>query len=199
MLKESQVRDRLLASARSEFLSCGYQKASLRKISTGAGVSTGSVYFFFGSKEDLFHAVVDEAANLIRTTLTEGAAREYSGTATGEENDRAFIACLHNHPEEAVILLENADDSPMSGFREEMVSLMEKSFLDFFFRAGGSASDAPLIRLLVEQRVQGVLSLVEKRFDYPTTMKYALLIGRYSEAGFQSLLHMYNEMEKDPA
>ena len=54
MREEIHVREQLMIAAKSEFLRCGYQKASLRSIAQAAGVSTGSVYFFFGSKENFF-------------------------------------------------------------------------------------------------------------------------------------------------
>lgn len=199
MREESGVREMLLDAARVEFLRCGYQKASLRIIAQNAGVSTGSVYFFFGSKEELFHAVVDEAAADIRSMLTQGTNQEYIGEATGEENDRAFILCLHRHPEESVILLEKAEGSPLEGFREEMILLLEKGFLMFFERAGGRRIDEPLIRLLVEQRVHMILGLIAQRFDLDTTMRYAVLLGTYSEAGFAGMMQHYHRLQKGSA
>ena len=133
MREDTPVRERLVSAAKKEFMHNGYQKASLRIIAQTAGVSTGSVYFFFGSKEELFHAVVDETAADLRSFLIAGAKGEYDGRGSGEENDRAFIECLHAHPEESVILLEKSVDSPMAGFREEIVTLLEKGFMAFFF------------------------------------------------------------------
>ena len=199
MHEDNVVRARLIGAAKAEFMRCGYSKASLRTIAREAGVSTGSVYFFFGSKEALFHAVVDETAAALWQVLTEGTRTEYSGEATGEENDVAFIRCLHAHPEEAVILLEKAEDSPMAGFREELTSLLEKGFRLFFDRAGGAEEDATLIRLLVEQRVHAILSLIARRLDYQTTLRYAVLIGEYGDAGFAGMMRKYHTMKKGSA
>lgn len=199
MREESYVRAKLIAAAKAEFLRCGYQKASLRTIAQAAGVSTGSVYFFFGSKEELFHAVVDRIADKLRRLMIEGAQGEYDGTVSGEDNDRAFIKCLHAHPEESVILLEKAADSPMEGFRGEIVSLLEQGFLRFFYRAGGTEVDAPLINLLVEQRVHAMLTLIARRYDMDTTMKYAVLIGAYGDAGFSGMMQQYYQMQKGSA
>lgn len=199
MHEEANVRERLIDAAKAEFLRCGYLKASLRVMAREAGVSTGSVYHFFGSKEALFHAVVDSAAEALRRVLTEGTRAEYSGEATGEENDIAFIRCLQKHPEEALILLEKAEDSPIAGFREEMTALLERGFRLFFDRAGGDAADAALIRLLVEQRVHAILSLVALRLDDATTLRYAVLIGEYGERGFQGMMRKYHQMKRGSA
>ena len=199
MREEIHVREQLMIAAKSEFLRCGYQKASLRSIAQAAGVSTGSVYFFFGSKEKLFHAVVDETATLLRSFLIEGAKKEYDGTISGEENDRAFIKCLQTHPEESLILLEKSADSPVAGFREEMVALLEKGFMAFFLRAGGDPADAPLIHLLVDQRVHAILMLISRRYDMETTLNYAVLIGAYGDAGFAGMMQQYHQMKKGSA
>ena len=53
MKDERETKDKLLISAKQEFLEKGYQKASLRNICKNAGVTTGALYFFFQDKEDL--------------------------------------------------------------------------------------------------------------------------------------------------
>lgn len=62
MKEEKETKERLLISAKKEFVEKGYLQASLRNICKNAGVTTGALYFFFQDKEDLFAAVVEEAA-----------------------------------------------------------------------------------------------------------------------------------------
>lgn len=63
MKQDKETKNKLLASAREEFKEKGYLKASLRNICKNTGVTTGALYFFFESKEDLFDAIVGEAFN----------------------------------------------------------------------------------------------------------------------------------------
>ena len=58
--RDRETKARLLESARQEFIEKGYMKASLRNICKNAGVTTGALYFFFDSKEDLFEEIVEE-------------------------------------------------------------------------------------------------------------------------------------------
>ena len=53
------TRDRILTAAYACFLEKGYEQTSVRMILEKAGVTTGSFYHFFPSKEALFEAVVD--------------------------------------------------------------------------------------------------------------------------------------------
>lgn len=56
----SDIRQRILRSARRRFLEQGVDAASLRTIARGARTSIGMVYYYFPSKDDLFLAVVEE-------------------------------------------------------------------------------------------------------------------------------------------
>lgn len=58
--KESGTRELILESAKVEFLKKGFREASLRNIVEHAGVTTGSFYWYFKSKEELFETVVGE-------------------------------------------------------------------------------------------------------------------------------------------
>ena len=60
MKNERETREKLLKSAKEEFMEKGYALASLRNICKNAGVTTGALYFFFKNKEDLFGALVAE-------------------------------------------------------------------------------------------------------------------------------------------
>ncbi len=53
------TRDRIVTAAYACFMEKGYEQASVRMILEKAGVTTGSLYHFFPSKEELFEAVVD--------------------------------------------------------------------------------------------------------------------------------------------
>ena len=55
----SDIRQRILRSARRRFLEQGVDAASLRTIARGARTSIGMVYYYFPSKDDLFLAVVE--------------------------------------------------------------------------------------------------------------------------------------------
>ena len=57
---DRSIDPRILDSARTEFLASGFEKASLKTICEGAGVTTGALYKRYKGKEDLFSAVVEQ-------------------------------------------------------------------------------------------------------------------------------------------
>jgi TetR/AcrR family transcriptional regulator, regulator of autoinduction and epiphytic fitness len=57
---KSKKRAAILDGAIDVFISLGYDLASMDKVAETAGVSKRTVYNHFGSKETLFHAIVDD-------------------------------------------------------------------------------------------------------------------------------------------
>lgn len=67
----SDIRARVLSAARKQFLREGVDGASLRRIAKSARTSIGMVYYYFPSKDDLFHAVVGETYDAILADFAE--------------------------------------------------------------------------------------------------------------------------------
>ncbi|MDD4573418.1 MAG: TetR/AcrR family transcriptional regulator, partial [Sphaerochaeta sp.] len=59
----------ILSTATEEFAQCGYEKANINVIAEKAGVSIGSLYRYFSSKEDLFLKTVHEGTLFLSSTL----------------------------------------------------------------------------------------------------------------------------------
>src|SRR5271156_6213952 len=57
---DSAKRRQIIDGARSVFLQKGFDAASMNDIARGAGVSKGTLYVYFDTKEELFQAIVNE-------------------------------------------------------------------------------------------------------------------------------------------
>jgi len=77
------TRERLLEVALDQFVRHGFHGTSMRQIADAAGVAVGGIYNHFGSKEEVFAAVLD-ANHPYR--LVEAVLREVS-----EDNLEAFV------------------------------------------------------------------------------------------------------------
>lgn len=64
-------RDHIFTIAVSEFALNGYAAASINRIARKAGISIGSLYSYFDSKEQLFLAVVDKGYELLERVFRE--------------------------------------------------------------------------------------------------------------------------------
>ena len=68
---EINSRERLLETATELFAEKGYAGASVREIVEKAGVSKPVLYYYFKSKEGLFYAILDWAADVQQEILNE--------------------------------------------------------------------------------------------------------------------------------
>jgi AcrR family transcriptional regulator len=66
-----RTREAILDAAEALFAQKGYEATSLQEIGDRAGVSRGTPNYFFGSKEQLYHAVLERVLAAERTTVLE--------------------------------------------------------------------------------------------------------------------------------
>ena len=67
----AEKRTRILETAMGEFARCGYENANTNTIAQKAGISIGSLYQYFTSKEDLFLTTVKYCSAALKETLEE--------------------------------------------------------------------------------------------------------------------------------
>jgi len=70
-IPENNSRERLLETATAFFAEKGYAGTSVREIVEKAGVSKPVLYYYFKSKEGLFYAILEWAADVQRSILDE--------------------------------------------------------------------------------------------------------------------------------
>ncbi|HEX9684121.1 MAG TPA: TetR/AcrR family transcriptional regulator [Acidimicrobiales bacterium] len=81
-----ETRERLLHAARECFASYGFQKTTNRDIADAAGITTGAIYHYFDSKQELFKAVTAEVSEVVM--------QEFLGAVQGEERFAPRFAAL---------------------------------------------------------------------------------------------------------
>lgn len=77
-----EKRERILAAMVSEFARNGYRKASLNSIVSQSGISKGSLYQYFSSKEEIFLFVFDQFTTLVKRSIRSGV-ENLGGTGAG--------------------------------------------------------------------------------------------------------------------
>ena len=128
------TRERICGAAEALFMAHGYEATTLRSITAAAGVNLAAVNYHYGSKEELFRAVLTrrlDPMNQRRVDLLDRAEREAGGRAVACE--RILAALL-------VPALELARDRELGG----------KNFLKLLGRA--YADPAPFIRRFLSEQ-----------------------------------------------
>ena len=69
MQKRDQVKQSLINSARRIFVKFGFEKATMNEIAMEARKGKSSLYYYFASKEEVFQAVVEYEAEILKQKL----------------------------------------------------------------------------------------------------------------------------------
>lgn len=94
----TRTRAKLLAAAESVFAQCGYQEASIVRITEAAGVAQGTFYLYFTSKLEIFEELVEDLNRRMRHAMTEGTATATTRLEAERAGFRAFFEFTAAHP-----------------------------------------------------------------------------------------------------
>lgn len=85
---DEEDQEEILREAGEEFADNGYESASLNAIIERAGISKGSLYYYFENKEDLFETVVERAASELMAYVADFSLEEMTEENFWEEFER---------------------------------------------------------------------------------------------------------------
>ncbi|MCR5640710.1 MAG: TetR/AcrR family transcriptional regulator [Lachnospiraceae bacterium] len=171
---------RVLEAARTKFLECGYENASIREIASLAGITSAGLYRHCKDKEDLFAQVVSPAVEAIHDWLKDHIKKSY---AYMEQQD---VEGLNSQNEVDMVR------QVMLPYRKECILLMSKS--------AGTRYEH-FIRDLVceheEKMWEGLQDIAAYGFQVKTIPKEDMhvLITAYVTALFEPLIQDYSDEE----
>lgn len=141
---DHSIDPRILDSARQEFLSLGFEKASLQHICEQAGVTTGALYKRYRGKEDLFCAVAADTISDLKSILEEKSSVDLN-KLTDEALIRAWdmdegymmwwFRYLYDRHDGFVLLLRCAEGTCYSNFQHDWVETMTCATYDYYQEA----------------------------------------------------------------
>ena len=147
MKTDNDTREKLLICAKEEFMEKGFQNASLRKICSKAGVTTGAVYFFFGDKEGVLTGLVDDVYQSVMHTvgnhLSEMSDSGFAahGHEIGDHDDfvEELVHELYQDQDAVVLLMSKATGSKYENIVDDIISLIEARLSDVAGKYADSA------------------------------------------------------------
>jgi AcrR family transcriptional regulator len=146
---ESAKRRQIMAGAQAVFLAHGFDGASMGEIARKAGVSKGTLYVYFDSKEQLFEAIFEEAcmeqAEQVMTLDSHDHDVEAALTRFGSEFVRYLCRPSRLSPLRTIIGI--ADRMPEIGRR--------------FYQFGPARGTAVVKRYLDDQVAAGILQIAD--------------------------------------
>jgi AcrR family transcriptional regulator len=115
---------KLIDAAAGEFGERGYHDAAITGITQRAGVALGTFYTYFGSKEEVFRALVREMSRATRAHVAEAVKDAPDRLAAERLGLEAFIAFVRKHPE-LYRIIEEAQFVAEDAYREHYLTFAD--------------------------------------------------------------------------
>lgn len=204
MKQDKETKNKLLISAREEFIEKGYLKASLRNICKNAGVTTGALYFFFQDKEDLFDAVVGDVVKgiwqLMQSHYTdekdmadEGMLTSFPKEDTKEDFDTAGMVIHHMylHREDVLLLLTKSQGTKYENIADRFIETTEKHFrkmADVMQKAyPDKKMDDRFVHWLAHEQIDAFIYMITHIEDEKEAVEFISQAITYMMAGWYGL------------
>ncbi len=208
MSKEEKSREKILMAARKEFLEKGFSGASLRRISKEAGVTTGSLYWHFKNKEELFEFIVGGHYDHIIKLYEEGVNRVFGMTPeeqklfTGDVGKACMLEMLeymYQYKTEFKILIDGAAGTRYENMIQQLTEAeihATQRFIRHMRKLGfeGRRIRPELEHILVSSMFSGMLELICHDIPFETAGECAIGLHDYHNAGW---MHLLNIPDKD--
>lgn len=202
MKTDRETRELLLESGKSEFLEKGYTKASLRKICSDAGVTTGALYFFFKDKEDLFGAIAEPPLKTLVEVLNSHFAVDVAaisqphalagGNAHELVDHDEFVSRLVHHIygnyDAFILLLTKSQGSKYENCVDELVDTIEQFYLALSEKIGahyGAKVNRYMLHWLTHMMVDSFIHLISHECDETKAAQYMTKIMNFILEGWQ--------------
>jgi AcrR family transcriptional regulator len=160
---KDDVEHRIRAAAVRVFAKAGYEGATMAAIAREAGLSTGSTYRYYRSKDILFESVIDSmfVETLVRLMRRQVRAARGPVAFLSLELSRFVI----DHRLKTVVLLGRAGGSSYAAIGDQLVQDRVARTIAQFRRTTPELSLRAPIRLAIEQIYRGWLSTLVRILD----------------------------------
>lgn len=203
MGNRNSTQEKILQSAKKEFMEKGYPQASLRNIVKQAGVTTGAFYGYYKSKEELFEALVKEPADELYAWY-DRSHEEYVKKSVGEQLDEMRQVTDDLVPEVVRYVYRNFDafkllfchsaGTSYEHYMDHLVEVEATATLEFVKALEDAGyelkvhPDEKLVHIISSQFFQAIREIVEHDMPLEEAAEYARVLADFSYCGWMGML-----------
>jgi len=199
--RDHSLDDEIIQAAYAEFLTYGFQKASLHKIAEKAGVTTGAIYTRYKNKDALFVSLLQDFFETMKT-LFSPIAEEYEKarhSAQPEDilrainaEERIYFQLLTGHYDDCTLFFCRSDGSSVETMLHELMDQKAEQTVEFFFQIYGKKPNADAIRLLMGAQFWYFRQLLDKRLEEDEMLACLQAVLNFTNAGWRQLCDSLN-------
>lgn len=193
---------KIIPYVKKEFLEKGFEKASLRAIAEGAGITAAGLYRHFADKEAMFASLIEPAANELMQlyikmhqdfeALPRDVQRETVFNHDSDTMER-FMACIYDHFDAFKLLVTCAEGTKYAGYLDELVRIEVESTLKFIEVTGSSAISSgklspELLHIISNALLSAIFEVVRHDMPRKDAEGYIQSLRMFFTAGWRELL-----------
>lgn len=202
---DTSIDPRILESAKKEFLSCGYEKASTNVICKNAGVTSGALYKRYSGKDELFCALVSLVADKFKELL-KGVNDNFHALPDNEKSNAAFspksqtngyvdfIDFVYEHFDVFKLLIESSKGSSYENYMHELVDILAESIMRFMKETKreavilGKKVTPEIIHILITSHLNGLFEPVIHNMSREDARVYSEQLQYFFNVGWADIL-----------
>lgn len=196
------LKARLLAAGRDEFLRRGFAGAQVREIAKAAGATTGSLYKYYKDKEALFDALVKEPADYLEQQYST-IHRQFTDLPVGEQvetldetadNGLAWmVQYMYDHFDAFKLIACCSAGTKYAGFIDTLVEIEIDASMHFIAKlkqAGHPVReiDRGMIHMVANSMFYGIFETIIHDMPLEKAIEYAGCLRDFYAAGWFRIL-----------
>lgn len=195
MGRKRQDNDALIEEcAMNEFLEHGYRDASMRRIADAAGVTTGSIYARYKSKEELFlkltAPVVQDAGKafeILRPIYYAARTAEDMGKAMRKEEE-VTLHVIFDHYEAATLLLCRSEGSTAESFFRELTQQKITETEKFFSGIPDSKDLRHAVEVILTMQFDMYRQILQNGYSLQEAESCMKILSGFINGGWQTMM-----------
>lgn len=199
-----KLKKAILDAGKQEFLTQGFQKASMRSIAKSAGATTGAVYIYFTDKQALFHALVGEAAEQLEYRYKQQqlqfedleVGRQIENLEQLAKKDQNWlIEYIYDHFEAFKLICCCSAGTVYEHYKDQLVQIEVEASLIFIEQLQAESGkqlriDEELIHIVSNALFSGIFETVIHDMPREKAREYIERLYVFYEAGWFKLLEI---------
>lgn len=204
-LRDHSLDEKIIVSAKEEFMEKGYTGASLRKIAEKAGVTVGAIQTRYKSKDELFVNLLKPLLKDIETAFTDIKTDYYSAPEgdilmglkiSMKYESEIIFRLIFAHYEQAMLLFYKSAGSSAENYFALLVQKKIDESILFFQTAGYSGIDEKLLGMLIAAQFDTYKRILIDCRDRLDAEKYMNELMVYHFGGWSALFEHLNQAEE---
>lgn len=198
---KNEMHNKIVSAAMDEFLQYGFEKSSMRRIASSAGLTAAGIYNHFDSKEEMFSALVEPVVNEFMEMYRSAENDVYSNLEN--ENPKEFhfytgntkfiMEYIYDHLNEFKLLVCKSQGTRYENFVHDIAELEEKSTLGYFDKLRENGINVVKLperefHLFVTTNVNAMAEAVAHNFTRDEAMHYAENLDKFFTSAWSGVL-----------